>query len=115
MTMRNNGMEQRGQEPSSVGSFVGGALLGGLIGAAIGLLFAPRAGTETREKLGENMQDIQARANKAIDELKVKSEEVIGQTKQAVEGKLSVLGDAIEAGRKAAGDVRKEWQERQEG
>lgn len=115
MTTRNNGMSETGQQPSPVGGFIGGALLGGLIGAALGLLFAPRSGNETRQQLGEGMQGIQEKANRAIDELKTKSDDLIGQTRQTVEGKLSLLSEAIDAGRKAAGDVRKEWQERQEG
>lgn len=115
MTTRNNGMEPAGQQPSSVGGFIGGALLGGLIGAALGLLFAPRAGTETRQQLGEGIQELQEKANRTLEELKAKSEDLIGQTRQTVEGKLSLLSEAIDAGRKAAGDVRREYQERQEG
>jgi len=33
--------------------FLGGILLGALIGAALGLLFAPQPGTEIRAKVGE--------------------------------------------------------------
>jgi gas vesicle protein len=33
--------------------FLGGILLGALIGAALGLMFAPQPGTDTRAKIGE--------------------------------------------------------------
>ena len=37
---------------SGFGSFLAGLFVGGLIGAAIGLLLAPRAGEELREQVG---------------------------------------------------------------
>jgi len=38
---------------SGFGSFLAGLVIGGLVGAAIGLLVAPRAGDEMREQVGE--------------------------------------------------------------
>lgn len=38
---------------SGFGSFVAGLVIGGLIGAAIGLLLAPESGEEMRGKVGE--------------------------------------------------------------
>jgi gas vesicle protein len=38
---------------SGFGSFVAGLVIGGLIGAAVGLLLAPESGEEMRGKVGE--------------------------------------------------------------
>ena len=38
---------------SGFGSFLAGVVIGGLIGAAIGLLLAPQTGDELREQVGE--------------------------------------------------------------
>ena len=38
---------------SGFGSFVAGLVIGGLIGAAIGLLLAPESGEEMRAQVGE--------------------------------------------------------------
>jgi gas vesicle protein len=47
---------------SGFGSFVAGLVIGGLIGAAIGLLLAPESGEEMREQVGdfvdERMRDL---------------------------------------------------------
>ena len=38
-------------------------ILGGLTGAALALLYAPRSGRETREMLNEKMRDADSRVN----------------------------------------------------
>ena len=48
---------------SAVPSFIAGAVIGGAVGAAVALLFAPRTGEETRkilkEKAGEVGKDLE--------------------------------------------------------
>jgi gas vesicle protein len=53
---------------SGFGSFLAGVLIGGLIGAAIGLLLAPRAGDEMREQVGEFVGEKRAAIGEAINE-----------------------------------------------
>ena len=50
------------------GSFLAGFVIGGLVGAAIGLLLAPRAGEELREKVGEFVDGRRAAFDEAISE-----------------------------------------------
>ena len=53
---------------SGFGSFLAGVVIGGLIGAAIGLLLAPRAGEELREQVGEFVDGKRAAFDEAISE-----------------------------------------------
>jgi gas vesicle protein len=64
---------------SGFGSFLAGIVIGGLVGAAIGLLIAPEAGDQMREHVGE-----------------------------FVDAKRSAFGDAVSEGRAAAEQARAE-------
>ncbi len=55
--------ENRGSE------VIGAFLVGGLIGAALGILFAPAAGKETREKLGDWVEETKEKAEEKIAKL----------------------------------------------
>jgi gas vesicle protein len=59
---------------SGFGSFLAGLVIGGLVGAAIGLLLAPRAGEELREQVGEFVGEKRAAFDEAINEGKVAAE-----------------------------------------
>jgi gas vesicle protein len=67
-----------------------GLLAGLAAGAAIGLLFAPESGTETRSRLGQSVKDlsdtIQERAADQLGNLGDLKEKVVN----AVKGKLGV-------------------------
>jgi gas vesicle protein len=49
-----------------------GVGLGALIGAAAGMLFAPKAGTETREELNEKFNELKHKTEEWINEQKTK-------------------------------------------
>lgn len=53
---------------SGIGSFMAGVAIGGLIGAAIGLLLAPASGEETREQVGEFVDGRRTAFGEAISE-----------------------------------------------
>jgi gas vesicle protein len=93
------------------------------IGAALGILYAPRSGEETREELrhradegreyvrrraGEGREYVRERADESREyvrergtELKHKAEEVVQKGRAAVETQRGQLAAALEAGRKA--------------
>jgi gas vesicle protein len=59
---------------SGFGSFLAGMVIGGLVGAAIGLLLAPRAGEELRGQVGEFVGEKRAALDEAINEGKAAAE-----------------------------------------
>ena len=62
-------------QESTVGSFLAGVLIGGLIGAAIGLLVAPRPGEELRSQVGEFVDARRAAFGDAVSEGRAAAEQ----------------------------------------
>ena len=60
---------------SGFGSFVAGLVIGGLIGAAIGLLLAPESGEEMRDQVGEFVDERIRDFGDAVNEGKVAAEQ----------------------------------------
>jgi gas vesicle protein len=50
--------------------FFSGLILGAVIGAAVGLLYAPQSGTETRRIVKEKALDVKEKAVKAAGKIK---------------------------------------------
>lgn len=83
-------------------------LLGGLTGAALAILFAPRSGRETRELLGEKLREGAERGRDLRDRAVAKGREAVEEAadyvskgKEGVERRRDRLAAAIEAGRQA--------------
>jgi len=53
--------------------FLKGLIIGGLIGAAAGILFAPKSGKETREDISRKTQDLLSRAKEEYESAMEKS------------------------------------------
>jgi gas vesicle protein len=83
-------------------------LLGGLTGAALAILFAPRSGRETREFLGEKFRegadrtrDLRDRATTRGREMVDGASDYISKQREALDKKKDRLSAAVEAGRQA--------------
>ena len=83
-------------------------LLGGLTGAAIALLYAPRSGRETRDILGEKLRESEDRARELKEQVRVKGKavlddaaEYIEKQRAAVEQRKERFTAAVDAGRQA--------------
>lgn len=85
----------------SAGPLIFSFFLGGLIGAGVALLLAPKSGRETREKIKELAIEAKGKAEEVIDQVKGKVTSVVEKGKEVIEEKKSILSTAIEAGKEA--------------
>ena len=83
---------------SSVGAVVLSFFLGGLVGAGVALLMAPRAGTETRQKIKELAEEVKGKAEGYIETAREKATSSLDKGKEFVEKKKSLVTSAVEAG-----------------
>jgi len=64
--------------------FIKGLLIGGLVGAALGILYAPKSGKEMRE-------DICKKSEELVTKAKEEYEQVLDKSKKAYEAAVSEL------------------------
>lgn len=88
-------------------------LLGGLTGAALAILFAPRSGEETREILEEKIRRSAERGRQIRDRAVAKGREAlddaseyIDKQRETLEKRRERLAAAVEAGRQAYRDEK---------
>lgn len=93
---------------SSASAVILSFLMGGLTGAALAILFAPRSGRETREMLSEKLREGADRGRELKDRVTTKGREMVdganeylSKQKESVERRRDRLTAAIEAGRQA--------------
>jgi gas vesicle protein len=86
---------------TSSGSWVLSFILGGLIGAAVALLLAPKSGRQTREQIKDLVDDAKERAEDYYDKAKSqistamqKGAEILEQKKAEVESRVSGIKEA---------------------
>jgi len=75
---------------SSKGSkFLGGIILGALMGAVAGVLFAPTSGKETREKIKKLVDE----NGELINDTKVKTQAIVNKTVDAIREGIDRIKD----------------------
>ena len=85
------------EEDSGGGGFLIGLLCGTALGAAIGLMFAPKTGSEIRQTLYESTGDIRRKAYDAY-----------GQATEQVNNMVSKGRQAVDRGREAYDNARQQ-------
>ena len=83
------------EEQSGGGGFVLGLLCGAALGAAVGLMFAPKAGSELRQTLYDSTDDLRKKATDAY-----------GQATQTVNDYVAKGRDVVDRGRQAFDSAR---------
>lgn len=101
--------DDRGSAPGIVLSF----LLGGLTGAALAVLFAPRSGRETREMLGDKFREGAEKGREVRDKVVGKGREMldhaseyVDKQREGITSRKERLAAAIDAGRQAYRDEK---------
>lgn len=77
---------------SNNGKIVGGIILGALMGAVAGVLFAPTAGKETRQKL----KDMVDKNEEFLKGTKEKTEVVLTKTMDAIKQGIDKIGKIVD-------------------
>lgn len=85
----------------SAGPLIFSFFLGGLIGAGVALLFAPKPGKETREKIRGLAEEAIEKAEEVIGQAKGRVNSAVEKGKELYEEKKSIITTAVEAGKEA--------------
>ncbi|HPL62587.1 MAG: YtxH domain-containing protein [Syntrophales bacterium] len=97
--------------------FLKGVLVGGLIGAALGILFAPKSGKETREDIARKTEELVTKAKeeyernlekskKAYDNMMVHFKSIQSEVKRKAEEVHEKLDHLADTGKEALDDSR---------
>ena len=89
---------------SKKGDFTAGLVVGGLIGAVIGILYAPKSGKETREEIGRKADELLSKAKEEYDRAVEKSRkayeatvERLKELEETAKEKVGEVGEKVEA------------------
>ncbi len=86
------------------GTFVGGFLLGALVGTVAGVLLAPRTGRETRQLLRKSADALPELAEDLSTTIQLQADRLSESAQRSWDGTLTRLKDAIAAGLEASRD-----------
>jgi gas vesicle protein len=105
--------DEYGDPGGSASDVILAFLLGGLTGAALALLYAPRSGRETRDLIGEHLRETADRGRGVRDDIVTRGRAAVDEAtgyverkKQTLEERKERLTAAVEAGRQAYRDER---------
>jgi len=95
----------------NAGSFIGGLLLGSVIGTITGLLIAPRTGRDTRQLLKKSADALPELAEDLSTTLQLQADRLSESALHNWDGTLTRLREAIAAGIEASGKASVEFQQ----
>jgi gas vesicle protein len=93
-------MEQQGKGCCSCTALLS-FFAGGLIGAGVALLVAPKTGEETRRMIKELAEDTKTKAEDWIDDVKDKATSYVEKGKEFIEKEKDVITKSVGAGKEA--------------
>ncbi|WAL61394.1 YtxH domain-containing protein [Thermocoleostomius sinensis] len=103
--------DNRSESTGSSGLFVGGFLVGAMIGAVTGLLIAPKAGRETRQLLKKSADALPELAEDLSSSVQLQADRLSGSALRNWDETLSRLREAIAVGLEASQRRRQELEQ----
>jgi gas vesicle protein len=101
--------EDSNEYSSSTGAFFTGLFAGAVIGAGLGLWFAPKSGAETREQFSGQARQFGERASKTVNDLADRGREVFDKAREVIstasDQVSQVASDAARTARRGAQNV----------
>ena len=85
----------------SAGTVLLSFFVGGLIGAGVALLTAPKTGEETRKMIKDLAEEAREKADDYIGQVKGKATTYVEKGKEFIEKEKNVITKAVEAGKEA--------------
>jgi gas vesicle protein len=83
------------------GSFLMGLLAGTVLGAGLGMLFAPKAGAEVRKQLSEQANRLRSTANETYNQATEKLNQTYNQATEKVNQASEKVSQMVDRGREA--------------
>lgn len=93
---------------SGAGKFLGGLLIGTAIGAAAGILFAPKSGKETRRALKNSAQDLPRLAEELGSNVQYQADRFTEQAQRTIDETVIRLQEALVTGQEASRKLQEE-------
>ena len=94
-------MSDQRESGFGTGAVILSFFIGGIIGAGIALLTAPKSGAETRKIIKDFAGEAKDKAGEYIDQAKGKATSYIEKGKQFVDREKNIITKAVEAGKEA--------------
>jgi gas vesicle protein len=98
-------MSEKNMNTGNKGSLMKGAVIGGLVGAAAGLLLAPKAGRELRSDLKNRYSDVHVRTKDVVSDVAAKTQDMVKQVGQ----QATDIADKARSAVRAAKDEAQSW------
>lgn len=92
---------EREEGRHNIGSIIFSFFLGGLVGAGVALLLAPKSGREAREQIKGLAHEVKEKTGTYVEQVKSKAATVLEKGKELIEKEKSVISSAIDSGIKA--------------
>lgn len=91
-------------DPSKSGGWelLSGLAVGAIGGFVLGLMLAPRERPENSEEDADTYSELREKTHDILESLRGNTEAILNQTRAAIEERMALLNEAVEAGRKAA-------------